>query len=462
MSGMFHGLQIGMSSLMAHQRAINITSQNMANINTKGYQRQRVNLSELSGPTGLINPPLIGGGVYAGSVSRYATPFIDQQLRRQNGSFEYSNNMENFLHDVESILSEPSALGINASLDGFWQAWQDLTITPTEQATRIALVESATQLSSTIHQASDFVTSLQSNLKTQIKSQVSRVNEIANEIGGLNHQIIQSNAQAQGSEGAIPLEQRRDSLFFELSEIVDFDLSYQDSGMARITIGNYALVDDGGARAIQLDSDNNPVWTGNNAEFKVASGKMKAFLELRDKTLPGITAGLDKLAMGLIENVNAIHSKGYGLDGTTGHDFFKGENAKTIAVNPFLSLTPEAIASAGEPNRIGDISVAMQISQLATTPSMGVGNNTSINGFYRTLVTQVGMQTRLATANSDSSRVVTEHLSDRRQAISGVSMDEEVANLLSYEKAFQAGGRIINIIDEMLDQVINRMGLAGR
>lgn len=459
MSGIFRGLQIGLSTLMAHQRAIDITSQNMANVNTRGYQRQRVNLSELSGPSGMINPPIIGNGVYAGSVSRYATPFIDQQIRRQNGSHQYSSSMEDFLRDVESIVAEPSATGINASLDSFWQAWQDLAVAPTEQATRIALVQSAAQVSSTIREASDFVTSLSANLSTQIGAQVNRINEIATEIGGLNRQIIQANAQTTNN-GAIPLEQRRDDLFFELSEIVDFDLSYQDGGMARITIGNYALVDDGGARPIQMDQDDQPVWSGNGAEFKVTSGKLKAFMELRDETLPGIVKGLDQLARGLIENVNNIHRNGYGVDGTTGIDFFKGESSKTIDVNPILFRLPETIASAGEPNRIGDISVAQEIAQLASKPSMG--NGISINGFYRTLVTQIGMKTQQAAAHSESSRIVTEHLSDRRQAISGVSMDEEVANLLSYEKAFQAGGRIINVIDEMLDQVINRMGVVGR
>jgi flagellar hook-associated protein 1 FlgK len=462
MSGLLSGLQIGLSTLMAHQRAINVTSHNMANVNTVGYQRQRVNLQEVSAPSGFVNPPLMGMGVYAQSVSRYVTPFIDQQIRRQRGIQEYTSNTENLLSDVESVLTEPSSTGINASLDGFWQAWQDLTVTPTEKATRIALVQAATQLTSTLQESRKFIDTLRSNLDTQLQSDVNHINDIASEVAALNKQIIQANATAGGSNGAIPLEQRRDALLFELSELIDFDLSYQDGGLARVTVGNYALVNDGGARSISLDDDKNPIWQENGALLKVSSGKLKSVLDLRDEVLPNFLNGLDDLARGLIDNVNQLHQNGYGLDGISGLDFFVGQDASNITVNPALVLDPESIAAAGEPDRIGDISIALEIANLATKPSMGTGDTVSINGFFRGIITDLGMEIQKVQAGSASSRAVVEHLTDRRQSISGVAMDEEVASLLGYEKAFQAGARIINVIDEMLDQVINRMGLVGR
>jgi flagellar hook-associated protein 1 FlgK len=462
MSGMFRGLQIGLSALMAHQRAIDVTSHNIANANSPGYQRQRINLHELSAPSGVINPPLMGMGVYAKSVNRYATPFIDQQIRRQQGALDFANTTENLLRDVESVLTEPSISGISASLDGFWEAWQDLTVTPTEKATRIALVQSASQLTATIQESAKFITSLSSNLDSQVQSQVNRVNDIASEIAALNEQIIQANAQAGGTDGAIPLEQRRDGLLFELSGIIDFDLSVQDGGLARVTVGNYALVNDGGAKTIQLDDEKNLIWDDNLAPVKFNSGMLKAVLDMRDQTLPTILSDLDTLTQGLINNVNALHRNGYGMDGTTGLEFFTGQDASTLSVDPLIVKYPESIATAGEPNRIGDITNALAIANLSTQPSMGTSNNVSINGFFRGVVTKLGMQVQQSQASGNSSRIVVEHLNDRRQSISGVSMDEEVASLLSYEKAFQAGARIINVIDEMLDQVINRMGLVGR
>lgn len=460
MSGLMSGLQIGLSTLMAHQRAINVTSHNIANVNTEGYQRQRVNLQEMVGPSGTSKPPLMGMGVYASSVSRYMTPFIDQQLRRQRGLQEYAGNMESLLSDVESVLTEPATTGINASLDGFWQAWQDLTVAPTEKATRISLVQSATQLTSILHESRSFIETLRSNLNTQIESDVNRINDIANEIANLNKQIIQANATSGSSGGAIPLEQHRDALLFELSDMTDFDLSFQDGGLARVTIGNYALVDDSGARALTLDGDKNPIWQESGRPLKIGAGKLKAEMDLRNTVLPGILDGLDTLAAGLIKNVNQLHSKGYGIDGVTGLDFFTGHDAASISVNPALANNPDSIAAAGQPDRIGDISVALEIAGLATAPSMGTG--VTINGFFRSVVTNLGMNIQKAQASHASSRSVVEHLNDRRQAVSGVAMDEEVASLLGYEKAFQAGARIINVIDEMLDQVINRMGLVGR
>lgn len=256
MSGIFRGLQIGVSSLMAHQQAINVTSQNIANMNTPGYQRQRVNFRELSGPSGLINPPLVGTGVYADRITRFTTPFIDQQIRHQNGLRNQAETTVNMLMDVESALIEPSESGLSASLDEFWQAWQNLVVTPTEPATRVTLVQTGEQLASSIREARSFIDSFRENLTTQIQINFNQINEIAREIGDLNRQILRANAQTGiGSGGAIALEQTRDQLFFDLSKLVDYNLSFQENGLARVTIGNYALVDDGGPQEIRMDEE---------------------------------------------------------------------------------------------------------------------------------------------------------------------------------------------------------------
>jgi flagellar hook-associated protein 1 len=463
MSGMIRGLQIGISTLMAHQRAIDVTSQNIANINTPGYQRQRVNFRELSGPSGFKNPPVIGNGVHALGIMRFATPFIDEQLRRQRGVTQDAGMTEDLLRDIESVLTEPSGTGINAGLDEFWQAWQDLAVLPVEEATRVSLLQTGNQLAASIQEAHGFIQNLQDNLRSQVSAKVQRINDIAGEVASLNKQIIQANARNGGPGGAIALEQRRDDLFFELSDIVDFRLALEDNGMARITIGNNALVDDGGARAIRVDDNSEPVWSANGRPFDARSGDLHAVLEMRSTAIPKVLGQLDELALGLRDRVNELHRQGYGTDGSTNLDFFVGENAATLGVNPLLLASPAKVASGGQPNSVGDISVALKIAGLATEPSMGGDPPTlSINGFFRGSVTALGLDIRRASTSREASEMVFNHLTDRRQAVSGVSMDEEVANLLSYEKAFQAGARIINVVDEMLDQVINRMGLVGR
>jgi len=460
---MIRGLQIGISALMAQQQAINVTSQNIANINTPGYQRQRVNFRELSGPSGFKNPPVIGNGVHAQGIMRFATPFIDEQLRRQRGIGQDAATMENSLRDVESVLTEPSGTGINAGLDAFWQAWQDLSVQPVEQSTRVTLLQSGNQLAASINEAHNFIQNLHDNLLSQVDTKVQRINDIAAEVADLNTQITQANARNGGPGGAVSLEQQRDSLFFELSDIVNFRLAIDDNGMARITIGNNALVDDGGARPIQLDDNGAPVWSANGRKLAVSSGQLNALLDLRDTAIPRVMGQLDTLALGLRDRVNELHRQGYGIDGSSGLDFFVGEDAATFAVNPDLLASPSKVASGARPNSLGDISVALQVAGLATTPSMdGDPPTLSINGFFRSSVTDLGLRIQHASNKHEASSTVFNHLTDRRQAVSGVSMDEEVANLLSYEKAFQAGARIINVVDEMLDQVINRMGLVGR
>lgn len=457
------GLQIGISSLMTHQQAINVTGQNIANVNTPDYQRQRVNFHELNGPSGLKNPPMMGNGVHAKGIMRFITPFVDEQLRRQRGIGESAGTVEDLLRDIESIMTEPSSTGISASLDDFWQAWQDLAVLPVEESTRVALLQSGSQLAASINEANGFVQNLQNNLRSQVEAKTQRINDVATEIADLNRQIIQANARNGGPGGAIPLEQRRDQLFFELADIVDFRLALDDNGMARITIGNNALVDEGGARTIRLDDEGIPVWSANGRKLDVTSGQLDGLLEIRTTAIPRVLGQLDELATGLRDRVNEIHQTGYGIDGASGLDFFVGEDAATLGVNPALLDAPEKVATGGQPNSVGDITVALQIATLATEQSMGGDPPTvSINGFFRSSVTDLGLRIRHASASAASSEMVFNHLTDRRQAVSGVSMDEEMANLLSYEKAFQAGARIINVVDEMLDQVINRMGLVGR
>ncbi len=462
MSGIFRTLQIGISALMAHQRAIDVVGQNIANINTPDYQRRRVSFRELSGPSGVINPPVLGNGVYAAGVERLTTPFVDAQLRRQRSIHAYYQERSNLLGDVEAILNEPSETGIAASLDAFWQAWQDLTVSPAEMPVRMAVVQAGSRLASTIRESARFLGDMQANLDTQIEAKVGQINDLAAEIAELNRQIAQANAQAGGRSGALPLEQRRDELLFQLSELVNFSVSFDESGIARLSIGNFALVDDGGARAIVLNDQRRPEWETLATEVRVSGGELAALLEMRDTTLTGYLERLDQLAGYLADNVNQLHRQGYGLDGATDLDFFLGSDASTLDVNPVLFQSPASVATAAQGNSAGDIDIASQIAELASRPVIGTPPTTTINAFYRSLIADLGMESRHVQASTEQAQLVINHLEDRRQAISGVSMDEEITYLVNYEKAFQASARIINVVDEMLDTIINRMGLVGR
>jgi flagellar hook-associated protein 1 FlgK len=464
MTGLLRGLQIGVSSLMAHQRALNVNSQNIANMNTPGYQRQRVDFQEIDGPSGYITPPYMGNGVSAQTIERFVTPFIDEQLRRQRGNYQFASQTQDLLSDIESVLNEPENVNIAAHLDQFWQAWQDLSIAPADESNRVELLHVAAQLTDSFNEAHRFIETMRTNLDTQVRSQIDKINDIADRIAGLNKQILVANAQVGGkTSGSISLEQRRDQLLFDLADITDSVVTFQPDGIAKVTIGNYALVDDSGARKINLDENLNPIWSYDNSSVAITSGKLGGLLSVRDGMLPDLINRVDEIAQVLIENVNNLHSSGFGTDGSTGIGFFTGNDARSIAVNKDLFDSPDAIATASSANSPGDNSVALQVANLARTPVIGGTPPTvSINGAYRSFITFLGSRSRQAQNDTESKKMVLDHLLDRRQALSGVSLDEEVSNMLSYEKAFQAGARIITVVDEMLDQVINRMGIVGR
>jgi flagellar hook-associated protein 1 FlgK len=182
-------------------------------------------------------------------------------------------------------------------------------------------------------------------------------------------------------------------------------------------------------------------------------------LDVRDNTLVSQLTGLNTLAAGLITQVNTIHSVGFGLDNSTGNNFFAGSDARTIAVNPLLGAA--SIATSSSIDQAGNNGIALQIAALKTVKGMKA-NTATLNDFYNTQITDLALTTKHAADNTYQHGLVANALSDQRESVVGVSLDEEAANMAKAQKAYQAAARVLTAFDEMLDLVINRMGLVGR
>jgi flagellar hook-associated protein 1 FlgK len=257
---------------------------------------------------------------------------------------------------------------------------------------------------------------------------------------------------------------KRDLALDQLAELTGSVSFNQKNGEVVVSVGGHALVV--GQDTFKLHTQPNAtdstvvdVYWGDGQKMIPPSGKLKGTLEVRDKVLVDQRTGLNTLANGIITQVNTIHRTGFGLNNATGLDFFEGSNASDIAVNRLLDAA--SIATSSGVNQAGNSDIALQIAGLKTVKGMKAGTAT-LNEFYNSQISDLGITTRRALDNSYQHGLVAKALSDQRESAVGVSLDEEAAEMAKAQKAYQAAARVMTAYDDLLDLVINRMGLVGR
>ena len=257
---------------------------------------------------------------------------------------------------------------------------------------------------------------------------------------------------------------RRDLLLDQLSGLAQVTYAEQGDTTVSVYLGSHELVTSNTSRDIKTVADAlNPGMTKlqfsiDDADVSTASGKLRGILDARDVGIPSVQAKLDALAVGLITNINAIHTTGVGLDNTTGLDFLSGTDAGTIAINAVLVANPQQIGAASALNVPGDGSHALSIANLQQATLMAAGSET-FDEYYANTVSVLGADVARAQNMGESADLLNSHLEGMRQSVAGVNIDEEVTNLNSAQHAYTAAARVISVIDSMLDTLINRTGV---
>ncbi len=458
---LFFGNNIALKGMMAQQTALNVAFNNVANASTEGYSRQKVDLQSSSPISGIIYGEQLGSGVDVANIARIRDEFLDYQLRTQTSELNSQLTVRDTLSNVEIVFNETASdIGLNTDLDNFWNAWQDVSVTPASPAVRTVLMESAVTLTEHMTQIYSQLNGIQEDINTQIDQSKTTVDAIAARIHTLNGQIAKT---VMNGETPNALLDSRDRLLDQLAEIGNITVSKQGtSGAINVKLGDNTIVDQDGVHAGQ-------------APVGVTNGSLGALLKLGSASSdnPGTVQyymeKLDKLAASLAQSVNDLHSLGFNLEGKSGVDnpgaeFFTsadGEkiSAANITVNPVIQSDVNNIAaSASTTNLTGNGQAALAIANLKTKAQMSddFGKKT-IGAFYQEMVTQLGSKVNESESNVINQQTLVNNLNLKKDSISGVSLDEETANMVVYQHAFGACARIINIVDEMLDTVINRM-----
>lgn len=460
MRATFFGLEMARMALQAHQRATDVAGHNIANANTRGYSRQVLQLSANAPYTlpDLTRPNQVGQvgtGVSMMAIQRVRDEFLDLQARNELGRLGRWEARRDALEQVEVIFLEPSDVGLRSVLDRFWGAFQDLAANPESTAVRTAVLNAGRALAESVSHVHAQLSALRENLNSSIITRTAEVNRLAVEIASINRQV-----QAAVAAGDQPndLYDRRGVLLEELARFVDAQAVPDASGAVSVVVGGVPLVD--GTRAHGLEAVPNPananladlVWTSTGTPAQIRQGGLAGLLELRDQVLPSYLAGLEAITGAVVTEVNALHRAGFGLDGSTGLDFFDpASTAATLRLDPALASAPEKVAASasGAP---GDGSNALVIADLRLAAVLAGG---TIDDYYRGLVGGLGVQTQEAARLADTTEALLLQIDQRRGAVSGVSLDEEMAGLIRSQHAYNAAAKLIAVLNQMLDTVIN-------
>lgn len=459
------GISLALQAVLTHSQVLEITEHNIANASTPGYRRQSAVLTaatpnSINGADHGIGAGQKGNGVTIEKIQRFNLAFFDGRYRAVSSETGNWAAQQEVLSQLEAVLAETSDDGLLPKLDQFWSGWQTLSNDPTNTSLRTVLLDDARSLATAFNRRAGNINQLRADQNQVVASKVNEINSLASEIATLNGEIARV---LSVNEQPNDLMDKRDLALDRLAELTGAVSSEQKNGEMMVSVGGHVLVM--GRDTFKLETRVNTtdtsvmdVYWSDDQKLNPTSGELKGILEVRDRVLVDQLNGLNTLSAGLISQVNAIHSTGYGLNNATGLNFFTGTDAASIAVNSALDSASVATSSAA--NQAGNNSIALQLAGLRSVKGMSAGTAT-LNEFYNAQVTDLGVLTQRAANNSYQHGLVTKALGDQRESVAGVSLDEEAANMAKAQKAYQAAARVLTAYDDLLDLVINRMGRVG-
>lgn len=455
----FHGINMASNALRMFQRALDTTGHNISNVNTAGYSRQTVDFSQLE-PTLFYSQnrlQALGNGVTIASVNRIRDVFLE--ARRQGVSSEQGRlgTLSTALGKVEQLFQEPGGTGINDALNKFFNAWSSLASNPNEAGNRIQVQLAGQTLSDRVRNAFNDLRALQAQQNQAVTDTISQVQVLTNRIADLNTQI-----KAKTAMGAQPndLLDLRDQTLQQLSTLVNITPYQQGDGAISVVMGNLPLVDTQGAYQFPTTFDAATMsMTGPGGPYRVSSGQLAGlFQSLND--IQGYMGQLDNLANTLRTQINSAHMTGTNPLGNTNVPFFNDvvpPATQTGAIDFDLSAAiktdPQAIASSVT-GLAGDGSLALSLSRLRDTGIPGFGGRT-FSRFFGDLVGEIGRDSVAAQTSLETQNAVALQVDQQIQAVSGVSLDDEMANMLRFQRSYQAAAKVLSVFDQVTQDIIN-------
>jgi flagellar hook-associated protein 1 FlgK len=460
MPGLFQSLDIARRALWASQLGMDVTSHNIANVNTLGYSRQRVNNSTVT-PLDLPQGQL-GLGVKVEDIVRIRNNFLDTQYREAHDKFGYANVKETIYIQLESILQEPGETSISSLMDQFFLEFTNLAADPENMATRNTIREKAKSLVEGFRTKYGQLKSLTNSIKNDVNATISQINEISQQIANLNKQIVSAEA---GKGHANDLRDKRDRLLDSLSEYLKINVSEGKQGQVTVSAEGLSLVSGEMFQKISLEVNQ----TGDHIQLSVSNeagkennfkyGKLGGLLEMANRQIPEIEAKLNTLVYKISDHVNNIHSAGQTLPVgnpptiNKGINFFVGTSMVDFDLSAEVQENLANIAASGN-GKASNGDAALSIGNIRNNKLLNGGQNT-FSEYYSGIIQTISFDMNNTSNTRSGQELLLSQVENQRQSESGVSLDEEMTHLIQFQRSYEAAAKVIQAIDEMMETLVN-------
>lgn len=469
MSGIFNILNTANTGLRASQTALQTVGHNIANANTEGYSRQRVELkAEKAYSLGGIGQ--LGQGVTMEAITRTVDDYVTKQIRGENGTFNKFNAKSEILSQMEIIFNEPSDTSLNFNLGEMFDAWTELSKNPEMLTSKSIVVEKSKVVATTLNHMATQLEGLENNTIELIEMDAKNFNSIVQSLDSLNKQIFNTSIK-----GLIPndLLDQRDLLLKGLSGIAGFEADFSDKyGRVKIIVDGQEVLDTEGVQYTIyvkdiIDGDPTSGKTGDvqlkstkttdSIDHIPLSGRIAGYKDALAEIEEQIV-GLNDFAKILANTINSVHRTG-----DSEQEVFTWEDdnvSASIQVNKELDIDNNKVnAGTGDNPAEGDGSLALKIAGLRNEKAVFLNGDNTIEGAYNMMVTNIGISKQQSDNMVANQEVLLNQLVMRRESTAGVNIDEEVTDLIKFQKSYEANARVIQVLAEMLDVLINRTGV---
>jgi len=431
MGGLYGILGIATGALGADEGAATITSNNIANVNTPGYSREQINLSE-NAPI-QVGSFLVGDGVSLDQTTSIRDNLLQQRINQENQTAGQLTAFLGPLNQVQSIFNETSGSGLQTPLTAFFDSLSQLSDNPSSSSLREGVITAGQNLASAFQQDSSTLQSLQSNADLSVQQSVNQINTLTTQIAALNNQV--SSLTAAGQDGGA-IEDQRSLLVNQLSGLVDVSQTDAGNGNITLTTSNGAALVVGG-QSFALTTQINPSTTfhdvysqGTDITSTITTGSLGGEIQVRDQEIPTILNKLNTLAYGLATAVNTQSAAGFDANGNAGVNFFTAPASVNGAASSIaVAITdPNLVASSSD----GSVGSNGNAQALANLQNQNIVDGQTPANYYGALIYEIGNDVSQANTEQTSVGLVQQQLQDQQGAISGVSLDEEATNLIRY------------------------------
>lgn len=452
MAGLFSSLSMAARSLEAQRAGLDTAGRNIANLNTPGYARRRLDLAEVTNGT---------GGVEVLGTRAMRDVVLDTRARTAIPDEAREGAIVDTLSLVETSIGAPGQ-GIDGRLAAFFDSVSALAVDPTSAVARDGVVLQGRQLAASFADVARQLADSARLADNGVRNAVSEVNALTAQIAELNDAIATS-----GGGDVEALRDRQQIALESLSALTAVAVQTRADGGVDVSIpSGRALVIGGSAYGVTVGtapSTGYATLTLGNVDVtsEITSGRIGGLSHARDTLIPGYQARLDDMAYGVAQQVNALHQSGFDLNGNAGVAFFTppatvAGAAASLAVNPALAGNPSLVA-ASQSGAPGDNQIARQIAGLRDQKVLLGGTATFTQGWAQ-LAYGVGADVDAARAQQQSKQDVADQVARLRDQVSGVSLDEEAASMIKFQRAYEANAKYFTVVDEMLMTLMRTVG----